>query len=149
MKVKIGHPDIPSVIRRITGVSIDTHHGVLDVLELMGGNITSDQAVITPMDTGELAEGNEFEVVEIPTGFELNFWNDVLHSSYVEFGTGFRGENSPPEFLPEGLEWPYSVNRPWEGYEARPYFYPPLIAGSDELLDELIEKITEVMKNED
>lgn len=110
-RIEIIKNDLP----RLAGL-ID--HGVEVVVRETTTFIHSEAAANAPIGpTGMLANGNQMELESIGDGYRGEVWNTMDYASYVNYGTGSRGQGSnvpdrPPEITYSGG---------WLGMPARPF----------------------------
>lgn len=101
--------------------------------------IKMESKKLCPVDTGRLQ--NSIEASTIRTGvqsFESSVFTNVHYAPYVEFGTGRRGDGSYPYYQEMGLDFNYGDIA---GQTAQPYLYPALKICTNELIEEIKEKL--------
>ena len=92
---------------------------------------------LVPVDTGQLRTSIHMEIKSI--GRETvqgRVYTNNDHASFVEFGTGRRGDGSYP-YQPKDIELAYKQD--WPGMVAQPYLMSAL-KGSEKYVEHLINK---------
>lgn len=92
---------------------------------------------LAPADTGQLRGSIHMQVKDTGKSIEGRVYTNVEYASYVEFGTGIKGNGTYP-YQVEGLNLEYK-NKGWayydedkgewiftKGQKAQPYMYPAL-----------------------
>lgn len=114
--------------------------GTLDVRATLNKATTMVYAQakeLAPVDEGYLAGSIRGKVKKIKDGYQGIVYTNMEYASYVEFGTGIKGDGTYPYKI-EGLNLTYK-SEPWvyysekeekfiftTGQEAQPYMYPAL-----------------------
>lgn len=104
----------------------------------VGQIVLLEAQALVPVDTGELRDSGRVEVRETAKGAAADVIFGADHASYVEFGTGIAGANSPG-----AGDVPY--NPSWPGMPAQPYLRPAMdnLRRSGELLGEYALRMRE------
>lgn len=93
--------------------------------------------ILAPVDKGQLRTSIHMEVKSIDGGsVQGRVYTNSDHASFVEFGTGRRGDGSYP-YQPKDIELAYKQD--WPGMVSQPYLMPAL-KGSEKYVEHLINK---------
>jgi HK97 gp10 family phage protein len=102
---------------------------VLEATSDVGQIALAEAQALCPVDTGFLRDSGHSEVVSDGKTAIATVEFDAPYASYVEYGTGIRGESSPGA-------GPYPYNPNWPGQAAQPFVRPALDNLKSEMLGE-------------
>ena len=96
--------------------------------------VKREAKMLCPVDTGALRNSIRSVVKEEGTGIVAEVVTNLEYASYVEFGTGIKGENSPS---PPKANVGQGYRSDWVGQAAQPFLYPALANNKDKVLKQV------------
>ena len=125
---------VDSLVQRFNKIAnIELKEAVQKATQLVYGQAKA----LAPADTGQLRGSIHMQVKDTGKEIQGRVYTNVEYASYVEFGTGIKGNGTYP-YQVEGLNLEYK-NKGWayfdedkgewvytKGQKAQPYMYPAL-----------------------
>lgn len=109
--------------------------------------VQANAKLLCPVDKGELRNSIMTKVEDTDTRITGKVYTNKKYASYVEFGTGQRGEASHEGTAPN-VDIEYSSS--WRGQPAQPYLYPALKNNEEivtkQIADDIAMQIRKLVK---
>lgn len=110
-----------SLLRKINSLDGNSQQMLKTAVLQATKKVQGDAKDLAPVDTGRLRNSIQATVEEKDGEIIGKVSTNVEYATYIEFGTGKRGEESPsPPKSPEGLNY----REDWIGIPAQPFLYP-------------------------
>lgn len=113
--------NLDRLIRKLDKLGGNTHQAVKKGVGQATKLVQGDAKMLAPVDSGDLHQSIQGEVHEDGDEVVGKVSSNLEYASYVEFGTGQRGEASNYEG-----DVDLSYRQDWAGMDAQPYMYPAL-----------------------
>lgn len=130
MEIRVKLENLDGVLGKLTK---DIDLG--SVMNKNAESIKKEAQRLCPVDTGVLQKSIKAQVERNGTNsVEASVYTNVHYAPYVEFGTGRRGSGS----------YPYSDDISYgdiAGQTAQPFLYPALKLGTNQLIEDIKEKL--------
>lgn len=110
-------------------------------LQKQGELVKGEAKTLCPVDTGDLRKSIRKSTKRYKGKIVAKVYTNSDHATYVEFGTGKKGEASNTN---SNVEVTYKQD--WSGMEAQPYLYPALKNNEDRVIKNIKENLKEAIR---
>lgn len=145
-----------SLMKKLDSLGGDVEKTLFKAVDKQGRFVQGEAKDLCRVDTGDLKQSIICTTVHANNKISSVISTNSDHATYVEFGTGKKGENTPVEDkYPGNLTYKqdkWLVNIPdvgvrWiEGQPAQPYLYPALKNNRDEVIKNIKEDLQDAIR---
>lgn len=126
--------NINSLLAKINELGGNTSRALTKSIRKEINFVKREAKTLCAVDTGRLRNSITSNVKESGTGIVGEVSTNCSYSSYVEFGTGIKGESSPSP-PKANIGQAYRIN--WNGQPAQPFLYPALKNNKGKVISEI------------
>lgn len=119
---------LDSLIRKLNALGGSSQEALEKGVKKATKYVQGDAKSLTPVDSGFLRNSIRAKTETKDGVITGEVKTNVFYASYVEFGTGQRGQNSP---APPKAPLAMGYRQDWAGMDAQPFLYPALKQNED------------------
>lgn len=127
---------VESLLRKLDKLGGNSEVVLYKSLQKQGELVKGEAKTLCPAKSGDLRKSIRKSTKRYKGKIVARVYTNSDHATYVEFGTGMRGETSN---MNTNVEVAYKQD--WSGMEAQPYLYPALKNNKDRVMENIKEDL--------